>query len=155
MKGKIKDFLLISVNTILFAMSVTAIFTFLVSLYNYTSGVQDACYYNTTVSKTMPENTMYNGYVVDGKIVYDGEISGKQVYTDVLNDIATNIIIKGNRLHDLNTEMYDDKNLLLYARNDDPTILLSENVVNVDATYLRKYVRDTSGNVTQIIYEKQ
>ena len=131
MKGKIKDFLLISVNTILFAMSVTAIFTFLVSLYNYTSGVQDACYYNTTVSKTMPENTMYNGYVVDGKIVYDGEISGKQVYTDVLND------------------------LLLYARNDDPTILLSENVVNVDATYLRKYVRDTSGNVTQIIYEKQ
>ena len=50
MKGKIKDFLLISVNTILFAMSVTAIFTFLVSLYNYTSGVQDACYYNTTVS---------------------------------------------------------------------------------------------------------
>lgn len=155
MKGRIKDFLLISVNIVLFAMSVTAIFTFMVSLYNYTSNVQDACYYNTTVVKTMPEHTMYNGYVVDGKIVYDGELDGKQVYTDVLNGTDTNIVIKNNRVHDLNAELYNDQNLLSYARNDDPTILLSENVVNVDATYLRKYVRDTSGNVTQIIYEKQ
>jgi hypothetical protein len=155
MKGRIKDFLLISVNIVLFAMSVTAIFTFMVSLYNYTSNVQDACYYNTTVVKTMPENTMYNGYVVDGKIVYDGELDGKQVYTDVLNGTDTNIVIKNNRVHDLNAELYNDQNLLSYARSDDPTILLSENVINIDATYLRKYLRDTSGNVTQIIYEKQ
>ena len=98
---------------------------------------------------------MYNGYVVNGKTVYDGEISGKQVYTDILNSSETNIFIKNPTKYDLSTKMYENKNMLAYARNDNPTILITENVINVDATYLRKFIRDTSGNVTQIIYEKQ
>lgn len=98
---------------------------------------------------------MYNGYVQNGEVVYDGEITGKQVYTDILNGSMTDIVVRNGRLYDLKTELYDNKNLLATAREDNPTVLMSQNVVNVDATYLRKYIRDTDGNVVQLIYEKQ
>lgn len=155
MGEKIHEFLSFAFDNIIFVISLTALLTLAISMYKYTSNVQDACYYNTTVSKTMPENTMYNGYVVNGKTVYDGEISGKQVYTDILNSSETNILIKNPTRYDLSTKMHENQNMLAYARNDNPTILITENVINVDATYLRKFIRDTSGNVTQIIYEKQ
>lgn len=69
--------------------------------------------------------------------------------------MQTDIVVRNGRLYDLKTELYDNKNLLATAREDNPTVLMSQNVVNVDATYLRKYIRDTDGNVVQLIYEKQ
>lgn len=155
MNEKITDFLYFALDIVIFILSVTLILGLAFSQYKYFSNVQDASYANTAVTKTMPENTSYNGYVVNGEIVYDGEITGKQVYTDILNSTQTNISVKNRTMHNLLTELYDGKNLLQYARSDDPTILVSQNVINVDATYLRKYIRDTNGNVVQIIYEKQ
>ena len=139
----------------MFVLSVVLVTTLMLSQYEYISDVQDASYANSAVSKTMPENTMYNGYVQNGEVVYDGEITGKQVYTDILNSSMTDIVVRNGRLYDLKTELYDNKNLLATAREDNPTVLMSQNVVNVDATYLRKYIRDTDGNVVQLIYEKQ
>lgn len=149
------DFLYFAFDIVLFVLSVVLVTTLMLSQYEYISDVQDASYANSAVSKTMPENTMYNGYVQNGEVVYDGEITGKQVYTDILNSSMTDIVVRNGRLYDLKTELYDNKNLLATAREDNPTVLMSQNVVNVDATYLRKYIRDTDGNVVQLIYEKQ
>ena len=149
------DFLYFAFDIVLFVLSIVLVTTLMLSQYEYISDVQDASYANSAVSKTMPENTMYNGYVQNGEVVYDGEITGKQVYTDILNGSMTDIVVRNGRLYDLKTELYDNKNLLATAREDNPTVLMSQNVVNVDATYLRKYIRDTDGNVVQLIYEKQ
>ena len=149
------DFLYFAFDIVLFVLSVVLVTTLMLSQYEYIFDVQDASYANSAVSKTMPENTMYNGYVQNGEVVYDGEITGKQVYTDILNSSMTDIVVRNGRLYDLKTELYDNKNLLATAREDNPTVLMSQNVVNVDATYLRKYIRDTDGNVVQLIYEKQ
>lgn len=155
MNNKMIDFLYFAFDIVLFVLSVVLVTTLMLSQYEYISDVQDASYANSAVSKTMPENTMYNGYVQNGEVVYDGEITGKQVYTDILNSSMTDIVVRNGRLYDLKTELYDNKNLLATAREDNPTVLMSQNVVNVDATYLRKYIRDTDGNVVQLIYEKQ
>lgn len=155
MNNKMTDFLYFAFDIALFVLSVVLVTTLMLSQYEYISDVQDASYANSAVSKTMPENTMYNGYVQNGEVVYDGEITGKQVYTDILNSSMTDIVVRNGRLYDLKTELYDNKNLLATAREDNPTVLMSQNVVNVDATYLRKYIRDTDGNVVQLIYEKQ
>lgn len=155
MNNKMTDFLYFAFDIVLFVLSVVLVTTLMLSQYEYISDVQDASYANSAVSKTMPENTMYNGYVQNGEVVYDGEITGKQVYTDILNSSMTDIFVRNGRLYDLKTELYDNKNLLATAREDNPTVLMSQNVVNVDATYLRKYIRDTDGNVVQLIYEKQ
>jgi hypothetical protein len=155
MNNKMTDFLYFAFDIVLFVLSVVLVTTLMLSQYEYISDVQDASYANSAVSKTMPENTMYNGYVQNGEVVYDGEITGKQVYTDILNSSMTDIVVRNGRLYDLKTELYDNKNLLATAREDNPTVLMSQNVVNVDATYLRKYIRDTDGNVVQLIYEKQ
>lgn len=155
MNNKMTDFLYFAFDIVLFVLSVVLVTTLMLSQYEYISDVQDASYANSAVSKTMPENTMYNGYVQNGEVVYDGEITGKQVYTDILNSSMTDIVVGNGRLYDLKTELYDNKNLLATAREDNPTVLMSQNVVNVDATYLRKYIRDTDGNVVQLIYEKQ
>ena len=155
MNNKMTDFLYFAFDIVLFVLSVVLVTTLMLSQYEYISDVQDASYANSAVSKTMPENTMYNGYVQNGEVVYDGEITGKQVYTDILNSSMTDIVVRNGRLYDLKTELYDNKNLLTTAREDNPTVLMSQNVVNVDATYLRKYIRDTDGNVVQSIYEKQ
>lgn len=154
MNNKMTDFLYFAFDIVLFVLSVVLVTTLMLSQYEYISDVQDASYANSAVSKTMPENTMYNGYVQNGEVVYDGEITGKQVYTDILNSSMTDIVVRNGRLYDLKTELYDNKNLLATAREDNPTVLMSQNVVNVDATYLRKYIRDTDGNVVQLIYEK-
>lgn len=155
MNNKMTDFLYFAFDIVLFVLSVVLVTSLMLSQYEYISDVQDASYANSAVSKTMPENTMYNGYVQNGEVVYDGEITGKQVYTDILNSSMTDIVVRNGRLYDLKTELYDNKNLLATAREDNPTVLMSQNVVNVDATYLRKYIRDTDGNVVQLIYEKQ
>ena len=155
MNNKMTDFLYFAFDIVLFVLSIVLVTTLMLSQYEYISDVQDASYANSAVSKTMPENTMYNGYVQNGEVVYDGEITGKQVYTDILNGSMTDIVVRNGRLYDLKTELYDNKNLLATAREDNPTVLMSQNVVNVDATYLRKYIRDTDGNVDQLIYEKQ
>lgn len=155
MNNKMTDFLYFAFDIVLFVLSVVLVTTLMLSQYEYISDVQDASYANSAVSKTMPENTMYNGYVQNGEVVYDGEITGKQVYTDILNSSMTDIVVRNGRLYDLKTELYDNKNLLATAREDNPTVLMSQNVVNVDATYLRKYIRDTDGNVVQLIYKKQ
>lgn len=155
MNNKMTAFLYFAFDIVLFVLSVVLVTTLMLSQYEYISDVQDASYANSAVSKTMPENTMYNGYVQNGEVVYDGEITGKQVYTDILNSSMTDIVVRNGRLYDLKTELYDNKNLLATAREDNPTVLMSQNVVNVDATYLRKYIRDTDGNVVQLIYEKQ
>ena len=155
MNNKMTDFLYFAFDIVLFVLSVVLVTTLMLSQYEYISDVQDASYANSAVSKTMPENTMYNGYVQNGEVVYDGEITGKQVYTDILNSSMTDIVVRNGRLYDLKTELYDNKNLLATAREDNPTVLMSQNVVKVDATYLRKYIRDTDGNVVQLIYEKQ
>jgi hypothetical protein len=155
MNNKMTDFLYFAFDIVLFVLSIVLVTTLMLSQYEYISDVQDASYANSAVSKTMPENTMYNGYVQNGEVVYDGEITGKQVYTDILNGSMTDIVVRNGRLYDLKTELYDNKNLLATAREDNPTVLMSQNVVNVDATYLRKYIRDTDGNVVQLIYEKQ
>ena len=155
MNNKMTDFLYFAFDIVLFVLSVVLVTTLMLNQYEYISDVQDASYANSAVSKTMPENTMYNGYVQNGEVVYDGEITGKQVYTDILNSSMTDIVVRNGRLYDLKTELYDNKNLLATAREDNPTVLMSQNVVNVDATYLRKYIRDTDGNVVQLIYEKQ
>ena len=155
MNNKMTDFLYFAFDIVLFVLSVVLVTTLMLSQYEYIFDVQDASYANSAVSKTMPENTMYNGYVQNGEVVYDGEITGKQVYTDILNSSMTDIVVRNGRLYDLKTELYDNKNLLATAREDNPTVLMSQNVVNVDATYLRKYIRDTDGNVVQLIYEKQ
>lgn len=155
MNNKMTDFLYFAFDIVLFVLSVVLVTALMLSQYEYISDVQDASYANSAVSKTMPENTMYNGYVQNGEVVYDGEITGKQVYTDILNSSMTDIVVRNGRLYDLKTELYDNKNLLATAREDNPTVLMSQNVVNVDATYLRKYIRDTDGNVVQLIYEKQ
>ena len=155
MNNKMTDFLYFAFDIVLFVLSIVLVTTLMLSQYEYISDVQDASYANSAVSKTMPENTMYNGYVQNGEVVYDGEITGKQVYTDILNGSMTDIVVRTGRLYDLKTELYDNKNLLATAREDNPTVLMSQNVVNVDATYLRKYIRDTDGNVVQLIYEKQ
>lgn len=154
MNNKMTDFLYFAFDIVLFVLSIVLVTTLMLSQYEYISDVQDASYANSAVSKTMPENTMYNGYVQNGEVVYDGEITGKQVYTDILNGSMTDIVVRNGRLYDLKTELYDNKNLLATAREDNPTVLMSQNVVNVDATYLRKYIRDTGGNVVQLIYEK-
>ena len=155
MNNKMTDFLYFAFDIVLFVLSIVLVTTLMLSQYEYISDVQDASYANSAVSKTMPENTMYNGYVQNGEVVYDGEITGKQVYTDIMNGSMTDIVVRNGRLYDLKTELYDNKNLLATAREDNPTVLMSQNVVNVDATYLRKYIRDTDGNVVQLIYEKQ
>ena len=155
MNNKMTDFLYFAFDIVLFVLSIVLVTTLMLSQYEYISDVQDASYANSAVSKTMPENTMYNGYVQNGEVVYAGEITGKQVYTDILNGSMTDIVVRNGRLYDLKTELYDNKNLLATAREDNPTVLMSQNVVNVDATYLRKYIRDTDGNVVQLIYEKQ
>ena len=155
MNNKMTDFLYFAFDIVLFVLSIVLVTTLMLSQYEYISDVQDASYANSAVSKTMPENTMYNGYVQKGEGVYNGEITGKQVYTDILNGSMTDIVVRNGRLYDLKTELYDNKNLLATAREDNPTVLMSQNVVNVDATYLRKYIRDTDGNVVQLIYEKQ
>ena len=155
MNNKMTDFLYFAFDIVLFVLSIVLVTTLMLSQYEYISDVQDASYANSAVSKTMPENTMYNGYVQNGEVVYDGEITGKQVYTDILNGSMTDIVVRNGRLYDLKTELYYNKNLLATAREDNPTVLMSQNVVNVDATYLRKYIRDTDGNVVQLIYEKQ
>ena len=155
MNNKMTDFLYFAFDIVLFVLSVVLVTTLMLIQYEYISDVQEASYANSALSKTMLENTMYNGYVQNGEVVYDGEITGKQVYTDILNSSMTDIVVRNGRLYDLKTELYDNKNLLATAREDNPKVLMSQNVVNVDATYLRKYIRDTDGNVVQLIYEKQ
>lgn len=123
--------------------------------------VQDAISNNETTSQALA-NTSYEGYTKGGEATYDGVLMGKQVFTDILSSSTNNIkIVNGATTTNFATKnisysvggVTKTKLLIEYVRKDNSSKLLD--YVDQNATYIRQFTTDTSGNITYITYKKK
>lgn len=150
-----------AIDALIFVAAITII------VFMYSNGVlaignaQSAVSVNETTSQTLV-NASYEGYVKDGNATYDGAVTGKQVFTDILNMSDNNIIIvNGSTSVNMATKyitynmdgLSGTKLLIDYVRNDNSTKLLD--YIDKNATYIRQYDTDQNGNVTSVTYKKK
>lgn len=100
-------------------------------------------------SLTSPEYTGYSAY---GQEMYDGDVSGVDVVSDIRlmkNSDDVNVYIGGICL---NTTIYSGtKTYMQYIKEDDSSPLLA--LVNTSKTYTRQYTYDSSGNIKSVTYK--
>lgn len=151
----------ILLDTVMFVFSVMALIGLVTSGTDVTYKVQSVSLNNETISKTRVE-AEFDGYSRNGKTVYDGVLSGKQVYTDILNG-ADRVIIIGNGNTTTNLDVVivtytagsttKTARLIDYVRNNNPSKLTE--YVDMNASYIRQYTTDTTGNIVSTVYAKQ
>ena len=100
-------------------------------------------------SLTEPEYTGYSAY---GQAMYDGDISGVDVISDIrlMKDNENVYVYIGGIC--LNTTIYSGtKTYMQYIEEEDSSPLLA--LVNTSKTYTRQYTYDSSGNIKTVTYK--
>lgn len=147
------------------ALLFVAVLTIIIVLYSrgieVNNQVQNAISNNETTSQSLV-NASYEGYTKSGEAVYDGVLTGKQVFTDILNSSTNNItVVNGGTITNFATKnisysvggVTKTKLLIQYVRKDNSSKLLD--YVDQNATYIRQYNTDASGNISDITYKKK
>ncbi len=149
-----------AIDAILFVIILSMIIFFSSRGIEVNRQAQDAISNKGTARQALA-NTTYDGYTKDGEAVYDGVLTGKQVFTDILSSSTNNIkIINGATTTNFVTKnisysvggVTTTKLLIEYVRRDNSTKLLD--YVDKNSTYIRQYTVDTDGNIANITYKR-
>ena len=108
---------------------------------------------SATVSSKM-DTSIYNGYIDNGEMKYDGQLSGAEAVGEILNgqNKYTYYVIQmsGNEIN-LSSQRKNDMPLIDYAKDWDQTALSS--LFDGQATYIREYKTDANGNIESVLYK--
>ena len=100
------------------------------------------------------DTSIYNGYIDNGEMKYDGQLSGAEAVGEILNgqNKYTYYVIQmsGNEIN-LSSQRKNDMPLIDYAKDWDQTALSS--LFDGQATYIREYKTDANGNIESVLYK--
>lgn len=138
------------IDTILFIAALVAISACIRGASLSLSLVKKDTVVNTTIQANQ-EIKNYDGYYMDGVRTYDGAIQGSQVYSDILKmDRNVKLFLDGNNL---SLKMEGEIPFLEYVREGNSKKLMD--MIDFNATYIRKYKMDTNGNLDTVFYVKE
>ena len=141
----------VTVNTIFLIVAISVIVTLAAIGNHFAFLTSEKARSNTTVVQSDDVDQTYTGVTRSNIEVYDGIISGENVYNDIVNgDKAIPITLNNDNLMLLPTMGYTSYQY--YIQNYNPSVLITDGRLTLNRNYKRLYIMDTNGTITAVRY---
>lgn len=147
------DLIITSIGAAWFVCSITIVLALLNTGYDLTDKTKERISHNETIYGTNAVD-IRDGYYEEGIFKYDGVLTGVEVLTNIVsNEHEVEISIVNNAGKNTVTQKrVQGEDFMEYASITDRQKLMK--LLNMENTYIRKYVINAHGNVVEIIYEE-
>lgn len=142
-------------DVLLFLFSVTAIVAIAKNGVVSNNIVMNEVLEKNNIRQTLLEES-YDGYLDNGKLKYDGVISGSQLVADlqeINGDVPVILIPYGGNQINLSALTIDGKYFMDYIKEVDASIA-TRNYIDVDSKYIRNYNFAPDGTIKEIIFKQ-
>lgn len=142
-------------DVLLFLFSVTAIVAIAKNGVVSNNIVMNEVLEKNNIRQTLLEES-YDGYLDNGKLKYDGVISGSQLVADlqeINGDVPVILIPYGGNQINLSALTIDGKYFMDYIKEVDASIA-TRNYIDVDSEYIRNYNFAPDGTIKEIIFKQ-
>lgn len=154
-ESNITGLIYIVIDALLFLFSVTVIVAVAKNGVVSNNIVMNKVLEKNNINQTLLEES-YDGYLDNGKLKYDGVISGCQLVADLQEmdkDIPVILIPYGGNQINLSALTIDGKYFMDYVKEVD-TSIATRNYIDVDSEYIRNYNFAPDGTIKEIIFKQ-